>query len=68
MWEYYIVRTEMWWIISRKKEVWKLFLQQFLDWKKNWVYNIWYAKVFYKQDDASGALAVMKRIWAKELS
>lgn len=67
MWTYRIIRTEMWWIISRRKEIWKLFLVQYLNWKRDWVSNKWFAKNFYKQEDASGTLAIMKRIWAKEL-
>jgi hypothetical protein len=60
MYEYKIIKTERWWIISRKKEMWRLLLLQFLNSYYLWTPNKWGAKVFYTKDSAADALITMK--------
>lgn len=60
MYEYKIIRNDRWWIIYRKKEMWKLLLLQYLNWHNLWSPNKTYAKTFYKKDDAVDALIVIK--------
>lgn len=60
MWEYKIVRSNLWWQIYKKQE-------------KNWFIQIWflypqdkrglnkdYARTFYHREDALSALVIMK--------
>ena len=58
--EYKIVKIDRGWIISRKKEIWRLMMLQYLNWKWLRSPNITYAKVYYDKDSASEALVVMK--------
>lgn len=59
--EYRIVRTDLWWNIYRKKQIWKLFLLHYLNWKLGWSVNKWFAKIFYHKEDAVSALMVIKK-------
>lgn len=59
--KYRIVRTEMGWIISRKKEIGGLMLLQYFNSHWTWTPNIWAARVFYREADAGWALSVIKR-------
>ena len=61
MYEYKVIRTEMGWIISRKKEMGRLMILQYLNWYGLWTPNKWAARVFYKREDAVWALVVVKR-------
>lgn len=58
--EYKIIRTEMWWIISRKKEMWRLILLQYLNSHQLRVPNKWSARVFYTQESAESWMIAMK--------
>ena len=60
MYEYKIIKTELWWIISRKKQIGKLILLQYLYASQNRWPNKWLAKIFYHQWSAESALVVMK--------
>ena len=59
--EYKIVRTDLWWNISRKKQIWRLILLQYLNWKWLWVANKWLARIFYHREDAVSALIIQKK-------
>ena len=58
--EYKIIRTERGWILSRKKEMGRLLLLQYLNWKWLWTPHKTYAKVYYDKDSAAEALVVIK--------
>lgn len=58
--EYKIIKTERWWILSRKKEMGRLLLLQYLNWKWLWTPHKTYAKVFYDKDSAAENLVVIK--------
>ena len=58
--EYKIIRTELGWILSRKKQMGRLIMLQYLYWSKNWWPNKWIAKTFYSQHSAESAIVVMK--------
>ena len=58
--EYKIIKTELWWILSRKKQMGRLMMLQYLYGSKNWWPNKWLAKTFYHQWSAESALVVMK--------
>ena len=60
MWEYKIYKTDLWWSIYRKKEIWKLFYMQFLNWNNKWTTNKSYARIFYHREQAVSALVIMK--------
>lgn len=66
--EYKIVKIERGWIISRKKEMWKMFILQYLNWKWLRSPNMTYAKVYYNKDSVSEALVVIKSKWWLEIS
>jgi hypothetical protein len=59
--DYRIVRTDLWWNISRKKQMWRLMLLQYLNWKGLRTPNKWLARIFYHREDAVSALMVMKK-------
>lgn len=59
--EYRVVRTDLWWIISRKKQMWKLILLQYLNWKGLRAANKWFARIFYNREDAVSGLVIQKR-------
>lgn len=56
MYEYKIIKTERWWILSRKKEMWRLMILQYLNWKWLWSPHKSFAKVFYDRDSAVDVL------------
>ena len=58
--EYKIIKTERGWILSRKKEMGRLFLLQYLNWKWLWTPHKTYAKVYYDKDSAAENLVVIK--------
>ena len=58
--EYNIIKTELGWIISRKKEMWKLMILQYLNWYWLWTPNKWSARIFYDKNKAESAISVMK--------
>lgn len=58
--EYNIVTTDMGWIISRKKEMWRLMVLQYLNWYWLWQPNKWSAKVFYDKAKAESAVWVLR--------
>lgn len=58
--EYKIIKTERGWILSRKKEMGRLLLLQYLNWKWLWTPHKTYAKVFYDKDSAAENLVVIK--------
>ena len=60
MYEYRIVRNDRWWIIYRKKQMWKLMLLQYLNWHNLRTPNKWSAKTFYNKDDAVDTLTLIK--------
>jgi hypothetical protein len=59
--EYKIIKTELWWILSRKKQMGRLMILQYLYGSKNWWPNKWLAKTFYHQGSAESALVIMRR-------
>ena len=61
MWEYKIIRTERGWILSRRKQMGRIILLQYLNWYELWSINKWSAKVFYTQSSAESGLMVMKK-------
>lgn len=58
--EYKIIKTERGWILSRKKEMGRLLLLQYLNWKWLWTPHKSFAKVYYDKDNAAEALVVIK--------
>lgn len=60
MYEYKIIKTERGWILSRKKEMGRLMILQYLNWKWLWSPYKSYAKVYYDKDSAAEALVVIK--------
>ena len=66
MWEYKIYKTDLGWSIYRKKEIWKLFYMQFLNWHNNWTTNKSYARIFYHREQAVSALVIVKSKYEKE--
>ena len=64
--EYKIIKIERGWIISRKKQMWKLILLQYLNWKGLRSPHMSFAKVYYDKDSAAEALVVIKSYeWKK---
>lgn len=61
MYEYKIIRTELWWIISRKKEIWRLMVLQYLNWYKLRSPSKWHAKTFYTYASAKNAVDAIKK-------
>jgi hypothetical protein len=59
--EYRIVRSDLWWNIYRKKQIGRLMLLQYLNWKWLWAPNKWYAKTFYTRENAVSALVIIKK-------
>ena len=60
MWEYKPIRTERGWILSRKKEMGRLILLQYLNWHNLWSINKGSAKVFYTQSSLESAITVFR--------
>lgn len=60
MYEYRIIKNDRWWIIYRKKEMWKLILLQYLNWHLMRTPNKWTAKTFYHKEDAADTLVIIK--------
>ena len=60
MYEYKIIKTERGWILSRKKEMGRLMILQYLNWKWLWSPHKSYAKVYYDKDSAAEALVGIK--------
>jgi hypothetical protein len=58
--EYKPIRTEMWRILSRKKQMGRLILLQYLNWYELWSINKGTAKVFYNQHSVESAMVVMR--------
>jgi hypothetical protein len=58
--EYKIIKIERGRILSRKKEMGKLMLLQYLNWKGLRSPHISFAKVYYDRDSAAEALVVIK--------
>ena len=58
--EYKIIRTERGRILSRKKQMGRLMLLQYLNWKGLWSPHKTFAKVYYDKDSAAEALVVLK--------
>lgn len=64
--EYKIIKIERGRILSRKKEMWRLMMLQYLNGKKQRSPHKSYAKVFYDKDSAAEALVVIrKNEWKK---
>lgn len=59
--EYKIIRSELGRNISRKKEMGRLMILQYLNGHGLRTPNKWMAKTFYNREDAAGALVVCKR-------
>lgn len=60
MWEYKIVKSDLWYNVYRKKEKDWILQLRFYSWKDNWTLNKNYAKTFYHKEDAMGALTLIK--------
>ena len=61
MWEYKIIKTERGRILSRKKEMGRLLLLQYLNWKWLWSPHKSYAKVYYDKDSVAEDLVVIRQ-------
>lgn len=61
MWEYKIIKTERGRILSRKKQMGRLLLLQYLNWKWLWSPHKSYAKVYYDKDSVAEALVVIRQ-------
>lgn len=60
MWEYKIVKSDLWYNIYKKKEK-DWFLQlRFYSWKDNRTLNKSHAKTFYHKEDAISNLTLIK--------
>ena len=59
--EYNVVRTELGWIISRKKEMWRLMMLQYLNGYWLWTPNKSSARIFYSEEKAVSARMVIKK-------
>lgn len=64
--EYKITKSDLWYIIYRRKEEWKLIHVEYLNWHNHWTWNKTSAKTFYNKDDAVSALVIMRNKWQKE--
>jgi hypothetical protein len=60
MWEYKIIKIERGRILSRKKEMGRLMILQYLNWKGLRSPHKSFAKVFYDKDSAADALVGIK--------
>ena len=60
MYEYKIIKIERGRILSRKKEMWRLMVLQYLNWKWLWSPHKTFAKVYYDKDSAAEALVSIK--------
>ena len=58
--EYKPIRTERGRILSRKKQMGRLILLQYLNWYELWSINKGTAKVFYTQHSVESAMVVMR--------
>lgn len=58
--EYKIIKTERGRILSRKKEMWRLMVLQYLNWKGMRTPHKSFAKVYYDKDSVAEALVVIK--------
>ena len=58
--EYKPIRTERGRILSRKKQIGRLILLQYLNWYELWSINKGTAKVFYNQHSVESAITVMR--------
>jgi len=58
--EYKSIRTERGRILSRKKQMGRLILLQYLNWHELWSINKGTAKVFYNQHSVESAITVMR--------
>jgi len=59
--EYRIIRSDLWWNIYRKKQIGRLMMLQYLNWKNLWTPNKSYAKTFYHREDAVSALVIIRK-------
>ena len=60
MWEYKPIRTERGRILSRKKQMGRLILLQYLNWHELWSINKGSAKVFYSENSVESAITIMR--------
>lgn len=60
MWEYKIVKSDLWFNIYKKKEKNGLLYIRFLSWDGKRVLNKSYARTFYHREDALSTLATIK--------
>jgi hypothetical protein len=58
--EYKPIRTAQGRILSRKKQMGRLILLQYLNWYELWSINKGSAKVFYNQHSVESAITVMR--------
>ena len=58
--EYKKIKTERGRILSRKKEMWRLMVLQYLNWKGMRTPHKSFAKVYYDKDSVAEALVVIK--------
>lgn len=66
MWEYKIIKSDLWWnLYKRKEENWKLSVR-FLYWGNKRGLNKTYARIFYHREDAESALVIMRQRDGKE--
>ena len=66
MWEYKIYKTDLWYGIYRKKYVGKVMIMQFLNWYEMWSKDKDTSKIYYREEDATWALASIKMKDGKE--
>lgn len=66
MWEYKILKSDLWYSIYRKKEMGKLMMLQYLNWDGKWVTSRDSARIFYNEDDVISALVGARFKWKTE--
>lgn len=59
--EYKIIKTERGRILSRKKQMGRLMLLQYLNWKGLWSPHKTFAKVYYDKDSVAEALVLLRK-------
>ena len=59
--EYKIEKSDLWWKLYRKKQIWKLMILQYLYSNESRWPNKQLAKIFYHKESAESALVICRR-------
>lgn len=60
MWEYRIIKCDLWWNIYKKKEGDGYISLRFLGSQGKWVLNKDWAKIYYNREDAASDLVLVR--------